>query len=245
MNFLIICKLNELDYMICKSMAKNGYNVYFSYAAENSGYAEKLISDSTVEGNFHGKLIDVSRKESIIAMLEEFSTLKVSLDCFVTSINLCFSKSFEEISIEEMQLMINENINSMFYASKHALPMLMESKALYCNIIDSCAYNSVKGLTAYSMTQAASIGFMKSFSKEYARYGVRMINIVTDIISNNQLSSYLSNVEMKSLKKRKLSMKLSEISEICEEITNILCTSKHITGHSIFVDNLATDYIFC
>lgn len=244
-NFLIICKMNELDYMLCKAMANRGYDVYFSYVAENIESAEKLISQSSVEGKFHGTLIDLTKKESIIGILEEFSELKIPLDCFVTSINLCFAKPFEEVSAEEMQLMINENVNSLFYAAKYALPMLMESKALYCNLIDSCAYHSVKGLTAYAMTEAASIGFMKSFSKEYARYGVRMINVVTDIVSSKHICSYLSDVEMKSIKKRRLSMKLPDTSEICEQITNILCTSKNITGQSIFVDNLATDYIFC
>jgi len=242
---LVICKMNEFDYMLCKEIASRGYDVYFSYVAENSEYAEKLASELSTEGRYKGTLIDLQKKESIIGMIEEFKALKIPLECLVTSIDFCIAKPFEEVSAEDMQLMINENVNSKFYAAKYALPMLMENKSLYCNIIDSCAYHSVRDLTAYSMTEAASIGFMKSFSKEYARYGVRMINVVTDIVSSKHMSGYMSNLEMKSIKKRRLSMDFAKINEVCDQIANILCTSKNITGQSIFVDNLATDYIFC
>ncbi len=245
MNFVMICKMNEIDYTLCETIGNRGYDVYFSYTAENMENAEKLMNRSDGKSKFRGTLIKLEEKESISRMMEGLSAEKLSLDCLLTSINTCYAKPANEISADEVKLMISENINSLYYAVKQALPMMIESKGMYCNITDSSAYFSVKDMAAYAMTEAASIGFIKSFAKEYARYGVRAVNFVTDFVSNEYVKSKLSTYKLSEARNQRFLKKFAEVDEVCGQIADFICSSKIITGQSIFLDNLATDYIFC
>jgi len=84
-------------------------------------------------------------------------------------------RSFEELSIEDYQLLINTNLNGAFYCAQAVLPaMRARGRGTIVNIVSDAGKVGSTGETVYSAAKGGVIAFTRSLARELARRKVRV-----------------------------------------------------------------------
>ena len=97
------------------------------------------------------------------------------IDILINNAGVAQSKPFEEISMEEYDMIMNTNARAPFLMCKTALPYLVKSASgMIINIASVTAHKGYALQSVYSASKHALLGFSKSLSKEYYEKGVRV-----------------------------------------------------------------------
>ena len=97
------------------------------------------------------------------------------IDFLINNAGVAQSKPFEEISMEEYDMIMNTNARAPFLFCKTALPYLMKSDCgTIINIASVTAHHGYELQSVYAASKHALLGFSKSLSKEYFDKGVRV-----------------------------------------------------------------------
>lgn len=234
MNGLYFGKMDRSDFWVCKVLCQNGMDVYFSYEKENEDIARELETVKA-KGKCYGTLIDLKNKETIVAAIEKWKEKKIELHSLITAFHTYLPGRLEDFDNDAIYRLNQENVEPLYICVKNCISLLMESKGMYCNIMDSCAFHYVPGAAVYGMMQAAGIGFVKSLAKEYGRYGIHAINIVTNIETG----------KMQQEEQEQRETLADDWENISEQIAATIISNHALTGQSVFLDQFATDYLFC
>lgn len=104
-------------------------------------------------------------------------TVKVygGIDFLINNAGVAQSKAFEEVSMEEYDMIMNTNARAPFLMCKTALPYLKKSSSgTIINIASVTAHKGYALQSAYAASKHALLGFSKALSKEYYKEGVRV-----------------------------------------------------------------------
>ena len=97
------------------------------------------------------------------------------VDILINNAGVAQSKAFEEISMEEYDMIMNTNARAPFLMCKTALPYLMKSDCgTIINIASVTAHHGYGLQSVYAASKHALLGFSKALSKEYYQKGVRV-----------------------------------------------------------------------
>jgi 3-oxoacyl-[acyl-carrier protein] reductase len=97
------------------------------------------------------------------------------IDFLINNAGIAQSKAFEEISMEEYDVIMNTNARAPFLMCKEALPYLKKSSSgTIINIASVTAHKGYALQSAYAASKHALLGFSKALSKEYYKEGVRV-----------------------------------------------------------------------
>lgn len=97
------------------------------------------------------------------------------IDILINNAGIAQSKPFEDISMEEYDMIMNTNARAPFLLCKTALPYLRKSSCgTIINIASVTAHKGYALQSAYAASKHALLGFSKSLSKEYYEKGVRV-----------------------------------------------------------------------
>lgn len=97
------------------------------------------------------------------------------IDVLINNAGIAHSKSFEEITMDEYDDIMNTNTRAPFLLCKSALPYLQKSSCgTIINIASVTAHKGYALQSAYAASKHALLGFSKSLAKEYAEKNVRV-----------------------------------------------------------------------
>ena len=97
------------------------------------------------------------------------------IDVLINNAGVAQSKPFEEISMEEYDMIMNTNARAPFLLCKTALPYLQKSSCgTIINIASVTAHHGYALQSVYAASKHALLGFSKALSKEYYQKGVRV-----------------------------------------------------------------------
>ena len=110
-------------------------------------------------------------KEAIKKTVEVYG----GIDFLINNAGVAQSKAFEEISMEEYDVIMNTNARAPFLMCKEALEHLKKSSCgTIINIASVTAHKGYALQSAYAASKHALLGFSKALSKEYYKEGVRV-----------------------------------------------------------------------
>lgn len=96
------------------------------------------------------------------------------LDVLINNAGVAQSQNFEDISMEEYDMIMNTNVRAPFLLCKEALPYLQKSDSgTVINIASVTAHKGYALQSVYAASKHALLGFTKALSKEYYQKGVR------------------------------------------------------------------------
>lgn len=185
---------------IVKHLAKLGYTVILNY---NKSEASAKNVESELKKQ--GYTVDVFRADVSKPMeaknLIDFAINKYGkIDVLINNAGICQDKLFTEITDEDWQNMMNNNLNSAFYCSREAAKNMIHNKqGLIINM------SSIWGLTGgsmevhYSTTKAGLIGLTKALAKELGPSNIRVNAIAPGIIDTDMNRGY-SKEDLEELK---------------------------------------------
>ena len=176
---------------IVKQMARLGYTVILNY--NNSENCAKNVENELKNEGITVDIFkaDVSKKEESVNLIQFALNKYEKIDVLVNNAGISQTKLFTEITDEDWQRMMDNNLNSAFYCTREAVKNMVHNKqGLIINI------SSIWGITGgslevhYSTAKAGLIGFTKALAKELGPSNIRVNAIAPGIIDTDMNKEY-------------------------------------------------------
>lgn len=220
---------------IVKLLAKSGHNVILNYnkSEECAKNVEKELAEQ-------GKAVDifkadVSKSEETKKLIQFVLNKYSRIDVLINNAGISQSKLFTDITDEEWQNMIANNLSSAFYCSREAAKNMIHNKqGLIINI------SSIWGLTGasmevhYSTAKAGMIGLTKALAKELGPSNIRVNAIAPGIIDTDMVKGY-SRDEIKEIENEIPLEKIGTASNIAKCV-KWLIEDDYTTGEVISIN---------
>ena len=220
---------------IVKLLAKSGHNVILNYnkSEECAKNVEKELAEQ-------GKAVDIFKadvsKSEEAKKLIQFALNKYGrIDVLINNAGISQSKLFTDITDEDWQNMIANNLSSAFYCSREAAKNMIHNKqGLIINI------SSIWGLTGasmevhYSTAKAGMIGLTKALAKELGPSNIRVNAIAPGIIDTDMVKGY-SRDEIKEIENEIPLEKIGTASNIAKCV-KWLIEDDYTTGEVISIN---------
>lgn len=176
--------------VIVEMLAKKGIKVVLNY--RNSEEKAKCVKEELINQGYEVEICkaDVSKREEVKNLVEFTHKTFGKIDVLVNNAGIDKWQLFTDITDEDWNEMISNNLNSVFYMSQEVVKDMIQNK-------QGCIVNisSIWGITgascevAYSVTKAGIDGLTKALAKELAPSGIRVNSvasgaIVTDMNKN-------------------------------------------------------------
>jgi len=162
---------------IAKRLAQNGASVAITYA-KDTGAASDVVKAIELQG---GKALalqaDAADVEAVKSAVEETVATFGRLDVLVNNAGTAIPKPFEEVTLEEMDRVININIRGVYVATQAALKHMKSGGRIIS--IGSAVGERVgaPGLVPYAGTKGAVKMFTQALAREIGSRGITVNNI--------------------------------------------------------------------
>jgi NADP-dependent 3-hydroxy acid dehydrogenase YdfG len=162
---------------IVKSLALDGATVIpVDIKAEKiQELADKINQEG---GKAKAYVMDVSDEKSIDNVLQRVVSDIGKLDVIVNNAGIDFTKSIEELTIEEWDKVIRVNLRGPFIVSKLALPHLIKTNGHIVNIVSTAAKRAWPEASAYHASKWGFLGFSHALHVEARRKGVKVTAVI-------------------------------------------------------------------
>lgn len=184
---------------IAEKLARKGYQVIANYNKSE----EKAKELKEKNPNIDIYKADVSKRDDVHKMVEYIMQKYKKIDVLVNNAGISISGVFTDVTDEEWNKIINNNLYSVFCTTQEVLPnMIARKEGCIVNISSIWGIVGSSCETIYSVAKAGVDGMTKSLAKELGPSNIRVNSIAPGIIDTEMNSNYT----------------LDEIEEIKEEI---------------------------
>ena len=222
-----------------EGFAKYGANI-FACVRSNSSEFKKFIS--TLKKKYKVKIYVIKlvllKKSSISNCVNEIYKINKNIDTLVNNAGMLFNSLFQMTSEKQLQEMFQVNYFSQVYMTQIiSRGMAKNKKGNIIFVSSTSGLNGDYGRFAYSSSKAAILNTVKTLSKEFANYNIR-VNAVSPSLTQTDLM--LSNTKEEIIKAEieKISLKrVASTSEIASIILFLASEkSSYINGQNIIAD---------
>ena len=184
---------------IAEKLAQKGYQVIANYNKSE----EKAKELKEKNPNIDIYKADVSKRDDVHKMVEYIMQKYKKIDVLVNNAGISISGVFTDVTDEEWNKIINNNLYSVFCTTQEVLSnMIARKEGCIINISSIWGIVGSSCETIYSVAKAGVDGMTKSLAKELGPSNIRVNSIAHGIIDTEMNSNYT----------------LDEIEEIKEEI---------------------------
>ena len=219
---------------IARVFAGKGYRV--ALAARNAEQA-KAAADS-LECEAIGLMADVTDRVSldraIAAVVEQFG----QLDVLCANAGIFPSASFETMTEQDWDQVMNTNLKGMFSTIQAALPALKQSTCGRIVVTSSITgpVTGFPGWAHYGASKAGQLGFVRTASIELAKYGIT----VNAVMPGNILTEGLEGMGEDYLRQMAASIPLKRLGSVADignaAVFFASAEAGYITGQTLVVD---------
>ncbi|MED4603246.1 glucose 1-dehydrogenase [Paenibacillus validus] len=227
-----------------KLFAEEGATVIFADLNEEGGKAvQQEINDAGFKAHFYK--LDVSDEEAVISLVNEVKNKYGRIDVLFNNAGIGFGAKYKMASVVEAdtndwKAILDINLNSVFYFTKHVLPVMIEQKSgSVINNSSAAGLVGQPGADAYTASKGAIISLTRVWAVTYGVHNIRVNCICPGSIDTPMMTTVL---DMKPEAKEYLP-KITPLGRLGkpEEIANtalFLASEKagYITGAIISVD---------
>ena len=221
---------------IAEELGAGGARVVVNYGSSR-GPAEEVVSAINDGGS---KAIavqaDVSNPEQAARLIEQTVAQFGRIDALVNNAGITIDRSMKNLSIEDWNQVIQNNLNSCFYTVKAALPHFMEQQSgTIVNISSFVGHMGNFGQANYSAAKAGIIGFTKTAAIEMARYHVT-VNCVCPGFTETDMYTVVPEKVKEQIVKRIPLGRVGTSREIARAVRYLIVDGDYITGQTLNVN---------
>ena len=217
---------------IVEKLASDGYNIILNYlhSQEQAKEIKKQLGSRGCKIEIYGA--DVSRREEAKKLVKFAKDTYGTVDILINNAGIDQWKLFCDITDEDWNYVISNNLTSVFYMTQEALKYMIPNKS-------GCIINisSIWGMTgascevAYSVSKAGMDGLTKSLAKELAPSNIRVNSVAPGII-NTEMNKGLSKEEIEEIKSQIPLGKIGKPEDIAKCVSWLI-EDEYTTGQII------------
>jgi len=221
---------------IAEELGAGGARVVVNFGSSR-GPAEEVVSTIAACGS---KAIavqaDVSDPEQAARLIEQTVAEFGRIDALINNAGITIDRSMKNLSIEDWNRVIQNNLNSCFYTVKAALPHFMEQQSgTIVNISSFVGHMGNFGQANYSAAKAGIIGFSKTAAIELARYHVTVNCVCPGFTETDMYTVVPENVKEQIVKRIPLG-RVGTSREIARAVRYLIVDGDYITGQTLNVN---------
>jgi 3-oxoacyl-[acyl-carrier protein] reductase len=146
----------------------------------------------------HGVIVhvvdaDVSKFESVEAMMQRVAKESVGLDILVNNAGILRDRSVKKMTPDDWKSVIDTNLNGVFYCSKLGADVMRDGGRIV-NVSSISAIAGFHGQANYAAAKAGVIALTKVMAKELAKRGITVNAVAPGVIQTPMLGGLKSEV---------------------------------------------------
>jgi len=165
-----------IGFEVAKRLGKDGYAVILNGINDEEG--AKRVAELVAEGiNAEYCGFDVTKEEDVIANITKIGEKHGKIDTLVNNAGGLGGRSrFEEMTTEFYRSVMALNLDSVFFASRTAIPFLKKGEhPSIINYTSNAAWNAGgPGAGIYGTSKAGVHAITRALAKDLAEYGIRV-----------------------------------------------------------------------
>ncbi|CAN5809965.1 SDR family oxidoreductase [soil metagenome] len=118
---------------------------------------------------------DVSVEEDVARMVEETVSSYGRIDILLNNAGISMRALFEDLKLDVIRQVMYINFYGTVYATKYALPYLIQTKGSVVGVSSIAGYRGLPGRTGYTASKAAMQGFLEALRTEMIPHGVHVL----------------------------------------------------------------------
>jgi 3-oxoacyl-[acyl-carrier protein] reductase len=220
---------------IAHRFAKEGYALVINCSKSKSAL---FTLKETLEQTYHvpvfasiGNVGDYNYIANLFSQIKEHFG---GIDILINNAGISHIGLLTDTTLEEWNNILNINLSSAFYTSKHAIPYMLSKQA--GKIINISSVWGICGSSCevhYSTAKAGLIGMTKALAKELGPSGIR-VNAVAPGVINTDMNKKIGKEDIEVLKDETPLMRIGEPFEIARAVLFLSSDeSSFITGDVI------------
>ena len=216
---------------IAKELANKGYNVIANYN-KSEECAKTLQQENANIDIFRA---DVSKRAEVKEMVQYVVKKYGKIDVLINNAGISENKMFSDVTDEDWDRMIKNNLYSVFCVTQEVLPNMVNRKQ-GCIINISSAFGIVGASceSIYSVAKAGIDGMTKSLAKELGLSNIRVNSIAPGIIDTD-MNKNLSKQDIKDITQEIPLNKIGKTIDVAKCV-NWLIEDEYTTGQVISVN---------
>lgn len=153
-------------------LAAEGAQVY-AFDLNDAGLQALQEAAQGLSGGIHTSVASVTEREAVRQVIET-AAAQGGLHALVNVAGLLRVKPFEQLTEEDVDLLMGVNFKGTLVACQLAMPHLLSTKGNIVNVASTSALYGHPYMTHYAASKGAVAAFTQSLAWEYLRSGVRV-----------------------------------------------------------------------
>lgn len=181
---------------IAKTLSNKGYIVIANYNRSE----EAAIKLKQEEPSIDIYKADVSKREEVSNMINYILKKYSKIDVLINNAGISTSRLFTDVTDEEWDILINNNLYSVFCVTQETIPsMIHEKNGCIINISSIWGIVGASCESIYSISKAGVDAMTKSLAKELGPSNIRVNSIAPGII-NTEMNKDLNKQDFQEIK---------------------------------------------
>lgn len=216
---------------IAKCLAVKGIRVIANYN-KSEKQAKELQNENC---NIEIYQADVSKRKNVSKMVGYILKKYGKIDILINNAGISENKIFTDVTDEDWQRIINNNLYSVFCVTQEVLPnMIHNKKGCIINISSVWGVVGASCESIYAVTKAGVDGITKSLAKELGPSNIRINSIAPGII-NTDMNKRLTKENLIEIEEEIPLGRIGKTSDIAKCV-EWLIQDEYITGQIISIN---------
>jgi NAD(P)-dependent dehydrogenase (short-subunit alcohol dehydrogenase family) len=240
---LVTAGANGIGRAIAETLAAQGVAVFICDIDKQA--LESCLADNP---EMRGSVVDVAVPTEVDQLFVELAKYYDRLDILVNNAGIAGPTALvEDIRRDDWERTIAVDLNSVFYVTQLATPLLKASAGSVVNIASNAAMFGFPMRSPYTAAKWALIGLTKTWAMEMGPYGVNVNALcpgsvsgarIDGVIERDALERGVKPADIRKIYQRQSSMRVFVSPQEVAAMAAFLCSP---AGHNISGQSLAID----
>ena len=186
-NVVISAAADGIGWCIASTLLEKGFTVYASDI--NQKKIDELNKHPLINKKLFIENVNASDPESVTQYFKTLSNKVSNISALINNVGIAGPTGMlEDISVDDWKNTINTNLNSHFYFTKDALPLLKNNGGSIVNLSSTAGIFGFPLRTPYTASKWAIIGVTKSLAMELGQFNIRVNAICPGSVSGDRIN---------------------------------------------------------
>lgn len=219
---------------ISESFLKEGATVIATYAGNDKAAEEFMADNQMHEGRVHVQKFDVTSSDQVKEFFSYVDDKFESVEVLVNNSGIRQDALTAAMTDEQWQKVIQTNLTGTFHMTREVISRFMRPRfGRIINISSIGGQLGLPGQANYAASKAGQIALSKSLSKEVAKRGITINNVLPGFIDTELLDG-LPEEQISEYKKQVPMKRFGKVEEVAAAVKFLASPEAgYITGASL------------